>query len=477
MKTKNYFLSLFLIIVSYNLTAQTKTSPIQTFANSPNLKHASIGFCVKDFSGKQLSSYNANKSYTPASVLKIITTATAIEVLGSDFRYETTLAKDKNDQNHILVRGCGDPTLGTEFMDNNPTAFLREWTEQIKQNVDTTKEVRITIIDDYFGYDGISHRWIRQDMGSYYATGTYGISVFDNMYRLYLNTTKRDSCPEIVKTVPEIDINFDNTLTLGRDDAYIFGQPFINNRQLIGSLPAGKTSLMMRGDIPDPGLYLGQRLADELSKNGMIVSGVETTYNKYYEYMHSPAKYSFEEDIFYTHKSPPLKDIISDTNVRSNNHYAEHLIRAIGRAKNKDIYSNPLNEGIAQVNLLWKGRGLDTDALFMYDGSGLAPSNAVSAAFVCDLLMYMQNKSKNAKNFLDSFAKAGKTGTVRNLLKGTRLQGKVYVKSGTIVNVRCYAGYYIEGNKKYTFAILVNNYNGTRNNVVKEVEKLLLNVF
>ena len=477
MRTKRYFLLFIFITVSYNLISQTKSSPIQTFMNNPNLKHASVGFYVKDFTGKQIASYNASRSFTPASVMKIITTASAIEILGADFKYETTLAKDKNDPNHILIHGCGDPTLGTEHMNNDPTAFLDEWVKQIKQNVDTTQEIRITIIDDYFGYDGISHRWIRQDMGSYYATGTYGISVFDNMYRLYLNTMKRDTCPEIIKTVPEMDIDFDNTLTIGRDDAYIFGSPFVNERLLIGSVHAGKQSLMLRGDIPNPGLYLGKRLSEELSKNGITVANVKTTYDKYYKHLYSADKYTFDEEIFYTHYSLPLKDIITDTNVRSNNHYAEHLIRTIGRAKNKDIYSNPLDEGIAQVNLLWKGRGLNTDALFMYDGSGLAPSNAVSAAFVCDLLAYMQNKSKNAKDFLDTFAKAGKTGTVRSLLKGTRLQGKVYVKSGTIVNVRCYAGYYIEGGKKYTFAILVNNYNGPRNNVVKAIEKLLLETF
>ena len=477
MRTKYYYFLFIFAFAFTNITAQVKTSPIQAFADSPNLKHASIGFCVKDFTGKRISAYNSNSSYTPASVMKIVTTATALEVLGPDFRYETTIARDKNDSTHILVHGYGDPTLGTEFLENNPTAFLNEWVQQIKQNIDTTQAIRITIIDDYMGYDGIPHRWIRQDMGSYYATGNYGISVFDNKYHLYLNTTRRDTCPIIVETKPEISLKFNNTLTFGRDDAYIFGSPLSDERLLIGTVPVGKSSIMLRGDIPNPGLYLGQRLSEELTKSGIEVANVETTFDKYFQHLHTPTKYTFDEDIFYTHQSPPLKDIIRDTNVRSNNHYAEHLLRAIGRTKNKDIYSNPLDEGLAKVYQFWKSKGIDTDALFMYDGSGLAPSNAISPAFVCDLLLYMQNKSKYSKDFLDSFAQAGKTGTVRNLLKGTRLQGKVYVKSGTIVNVRCYAGYYINGNKKYTFAILVNNYNGPRSEVVKAIEKLLLSTF
>lgn len=477
MKIKSIYFSISFILLSFNVFGQNKSTPIQIFVNSSNLKHANIGFCVKNLSGEEIAAYNPNAAYTPASVLKTITTATALELLEPNFRFETTLAINKYDSTHVFIHGYGDPTLGSEYLGDPPTAFINEWVEQIKKHVDTKSTIKITIIDNYLGYDGIPHRWIRQDIGNYYAPGSYGISIFDNKYELELNTTRHDTCPVITAIKPALDLNFRNTLTFGADDAYIFGEPLSNERLLIGSLPAGKKSISLKGDIPDPGLYLGQCLASELERQGIKVRRVETSRDKYFKHLLSEDKYNFEEEVFYTHLSPPLKDIICDTNVRSNNHYAEYLLRAVGRVQNKDIYSDPLSEGLTKVYDYWKHKDIDTKALFMYDGSGLAPSNAVSANFVCNLLLYMQNESKYSKDYLESFAVAGQTGTVKSLLRGTRLDGKVYVKSGTIVNVRCYAGYYIDGSKKYAFAILVNNYNGPRNDVVKAIEKLLLATF
>ncbi|MFV0420407.1 MAG: D-alanyl-D-alanine carboxypeptidase/D-alanyl-D-alanine-endopeptidase [Dysgonomonas sp.] len=480
MKIKIQYL-IFISILSLSIAnAQIKQTGIQKFLSSPGLKHASVGICVKDLSGKQVAAHNAEKSYTPASILKVVTTATALEVLGEDYKYQTTLSVDNNQSNRLLIHGYGDPTLGTEFLDNVPNAFLSQWASQIKQNFDTTKDIDITVIDDYFSYEGISERWIYQDMGNYYASGTYGISIYDNTYSLYFNTMRRDTCPIIVKTEPEMNLSFKNTLrmnTSGQDNGYIHGEPFSNNRLLTGNIPAGQTSFSIKGDIPNPGLYLGEILASHLGSVGYSIGKAETTYDKYHKEMYDEARKAIDEKVFYTHYSFPLKDIIKDTNVRSNNHYAEHLIRTVGRAKNTDIYSSALDDGINKTNELWKSRGLDTDALFMYDGSGLSPANAVSPAFMCDLLVYMQTKSKNAKTFLESLPTAGKDGTVGNRLKGTRLANKIFMKSGSINGVQCFAGYYIDGEKKYAFTIMVNKFTGPRSQIVGGIDNLLLSLF
>lgn len=479
--SKIIFLTFLFSLNTTLFQAQNKNSPIERFLNKPSFKNASVGFCVKDLSGKEISKYNSKTSYTPASILKIITTATALETLGANYRYKTTLAKDKNNSHQLYIHGYGDPTLGTSFLNNTPTAFLAEWSKQVKMAFDSTTNIDITVIDNYWGYEGVSKRWIREDIGNYYGAGAYGISIFDNTYKLFFNTIRTDTCPIIIKTEPEMhDISFRNTMTLnttGKDNGYILNDLFSNSRILTGDIPAGKTAFSIKGDIRDPGLYLAETLKDRLEKDGFTISHTSTTMDRYFKEMYSGNKIEPEEEIFYTHQSYPIKDIIRDVNVRSNNHYAEHLIRTIGRVDNKDIYTSPLDKGIEKTEEIWKYNGLDTDALFMYDGCGLAPSNAVSPNFMCDLLVYMQTKSKNADVFLNSFAKAGKEGTVRNLLKGTRLEGKVYVKSGSIANVQCFAGYYIDGDKKYAFTIMVNKFNGPRNQVVRAIQDLLLDTF
>lgn len=468
------------LFLSLSLSSlQAQQTPVQKFKNNKVLKHASIGFCVKDFSGKTISSYNAEASRTPASTLKLVTSAAALELLGSDFRYETTLEKSKLEDNHLIIRGSGDPTLGTSCMNNDPKDFLETWIEAIVQNMDTSKVMNITIIDDLFGNEGISERWIWQDMGIQYAAPAYGISVFDNTSRVFLNTMRQDTCPIILGAEPEMGMIYENRLTTnnkGQDNGYSRGEPLSNKRILTGDIPAKRDNFALRGDIPNPGLLLGNMIAQRLRDRGMQINEVYTTLKDYQQQKHGgDYPYTIETDVFYVHQSPILAEIVREINMESNNHYTEHLIRTIGLSSPINGGQSILDNGIKRVKELWKSKGLDVSSLFMYDGCGLAPSNAVSPSFLCDLLIYMQTKSDESVAFFKSLPVAGKEGTVKSLLRGTRLAGKVHVKSGTIVNVRCYSGYYINGGKKYAFAIMVNNYNSPRSELMKAIESLLLN--
>ncbi|NDW08530.1 D-alanyl-D-alanine carboxypeptidase/D-alanyl-D-alanine-endopeptidase [Dysgonomonas sp. 520] len=476
MKLKAYLL-IFIFSLSASLFSQNKKQAIDAFVKTKGLENASLGFCAMDNTGKILYQHDKQKSLTPASVLKLVTTSTALEVLGSDYRIKTELAVDSLSPSRLLITGYGDPTLGSEYMDEPAKAFIGKWYRAIEKNV-KGQPVDITIDDSYFGYDGISRKWIREDMGNYFAAGSYGISIFDNTYRLFFDTQGLDLSdrPVIVRTEPDMpDLVFTNNMTLnktGQDNGYILGEPFSHDRLLMGDIPVNKKSFSIKGDIPYPGFYLGQTLATCLADSGIQVGAINTIRTIPFEGNDSKSKYK----VFYTHHSPTLKDIIRVVNVRSNNHYTEHLIRLVGKKQGSDS-KNVLAESINQAKKLWKEKGLNTDALFMYDGCGLAPSNAVSAEFICGILHYMNTKSKHKDAFFESLPRAGKEGTVRNLLKGTRLEGKVHLKSGSIANVQCYAGYVIVGKNKYPFAVMVNNFTGQRRNVVKAIEKLLLDVF
>ncbi len=478
-----YYLSILLSICFINSFSQNNNA-IQKFVATSGFENASVGFCLKEISGKEITSYNKNTALTPASTLKIVTTAIGLELLGEDYKFETKLSIDKANPQHIIIRGNGDPTLGSQYLNDSPEAFLDIWVEKIRGAVNISKPLEIEIDDRYFGYTGVSRKWLQEDLGNYYAAGAYGISIFDNTYKLFFNTMDADNLPQILRTEPEMkEIVFLNTLTTnksGKDNGYINGEPFSNNRKLVGDIPANRKSFSIKGDIPDPGLYLGQTLAKKLTQNNMLIGSVYTARSDYFR--SSTPQFSrlirSEEEIIYTQNSLPLKKIIRVINEKSNNHYTEHLIRAIG-ASNADIipYVNPLDEGINKIKNLLASQGLDADALFMYDGCGLAPSNKISPQLLCDILIYMQDKSKYKESFFASLPKAGREGTVRNLLKGTRLEGKIFVKSGSIADVQCFAGYYVDGNKKYAFSVMVNNYTSLRKNVVKSIESLLLATF
>lgn len=464
------------------LLASYSQPALQQFIQNPALKHASIGVCVKDLStGKTIVSHNEDKSLTTASIMKLVTTATALELLGPNFRYETTLALAAQDPSTLLVLGSGDPTLGTVAFKENPYSFLIDWSQKLQASLTGINNLKLYVVDNLFGYNGISNEWTWIDIGNYYAAGAYGISVFDNSYRLFFDTTNRNSTPRILRTEPEIKgLTFTNYLTLnttGSDNGYIYGAPFSYERILRGNIPAGRTSFSIKGDIPDPGLMLGEMLADVLNKKGIRVAEVKTAKSDFISAINSPERTQSENPVvkekLHIHRSRPLSDIVREVNVESNNHYAEHLIRTIGRNQNSDIYSDALKEGVDYINKYWQQQNVSTSSLFLHDGSGLAPQNAASSEFFCNLLLYMYNKSNYSKEFFASLPLAGSDGTLKYFMQNTKYNGKIRAKSGSIGGVQCFAGYLIDGDKKYAFTIMVNKFTGSRSAMRKGIESFI----
>ncbi len=453
-----------------SLWAQNDSSAVAQFIASPGLKHALIGFCVKDFNGKTRYAYNQDKLLTPASIMKVVTTASALEILGDNYRYRTKLSFSEEDS-ILVVTGSGDPTLGSEYSDDKSRNFLSKWTSEVKDNKFSKKPLHVLVDDSLFGYDGISDQWTWEDIGNYYAAGAYGISFVDNSYKIYFNTLDSNSGAVIIQMEPNIpELTFQNNMQLnisGQDNGYIHGIPFSNDRRITGNIPAGRSSFSIKGDIPDPGLLLAKSFADELRFDGITVVDYKTVRGRHSDSSHLKP--------FYEHVSPPLKDIVRQINVRSNNHYAEHLIRTIGVSDHSNTSLNALKNGIDKIKSFWSSKGLDASSLLMYDGCGLSPQDGVTPEFMTDVLVKMQQGS-NRDSFFESFPKAGEEGTVKNLLKETRLSGKIRAKSGSISGVQCFAGYLIDGDRKYAFTVMVNKFDGSRKEVVRNIEKLLLSV-
>lgn len=478
-----YLFSVTLLLITGFGYSQSQAG-LQHFINHPALKHASVGVSVVELeSGKNIVAYDAEKSLTPASILKLLTTATALETLGDNYRYKTEVALDADDPSRILVLGTGDPTLGSEAFGENKNAFFINVANALVKALPKEREYSVYVVDNLFGYDGISSEWTWMDMGNYYAAGAYGISIFDNSYRLFFNTTDRNGCPQILRTEPEIKgLTVRNSLSLnnsGRDNGYIYGIPFSYDREVRGDIPGGRREFSIKGDIPDPGLLLGETLGDYLSRSGFKITKVETARDDYLSQSCVTARRTVTYragKVIFTHASRPMKDIIREVNVESNNHYAEHLIRTLGRYSKGDIYTNPLEAGIEYTQNFWKERGISTSSLLMFDGCGLAPQNGMSPQLLTDLLLYMYNNSKYSIVFFNSLPKAGQEGTVRNFLRNSKLTGKVFVKSGSIGGVQCFSGYLIDDNKKYAFAVMVNKFNGTRPQVRSAIEQLLLSM-
>lgn len=479
------FLLCLLICLRWGASAQIP-APIEQLLQTSYMRGASFSFIAKDLqNGEILYEYDMDRLLSPASVLKVVSTATALDLLGEDYQYPTSLQYDGTLQDGVLrgnlyIKGSGDPSLGSSHFAPEHREFLTAWLSALEQA--GIRQITGSIIADesIFDTEGASTKWLREDMGNYYAAGSYGLSVFDNLYKLFLRTGTVGTLPTVIGMEPQISsIQFKNYLkvaAISSDSAYIIGAPLEDIRYLYGSLPANRESYVLKGDIPDPALFLAQYFTSFLQQRGIQVDGNPSCHRIEVEQKRWKRK---ERKTLVTTYSPPLREIVRVCNHVSHNLYADALLKTVGLQykKQKNEVISSFGQGIEVIKEYWKEKGLDVQSLKMYDGSGLAPMDKVSARFMGDLLFYMATQSKVSEAFRASLPEVGVEGSVRNFLKGTKLQGKAQLKSGGITGVRCYVGYITKGEKQYAVALFSNNYTCSMRDMTKGLERLLLRLF
>lgn len=476
-----------LLICSHLLAGAQTPASVERLLQAPYMRGASFSLVVKDVQdGKIIYSYDTDRLQSPASVLKTVATATALEILGEDYRYPTTLEHDGVLENgtlkgNLYIKGSGDPSLGSSHFAPGQDKFLATWIAALQKA--GIRHITGAVISDesIFDTEGASIKWLREDMGNYYAPGSYGLSIFDNMYKLSLQTGTAGTRPTVKGTEPDIpQIRFKNylqTAPVASDSAYIIGAPLEDVRYLYGVLPANRERYVLKGDIPDPALYLARYLTARLRQKGIRVDGTPSCYR--IEAEGRRWKKGGRKELVTTY-SPTLREIAGVCNHVSHNLYADALLKTVGlryKPRKGEVISS-FGRGVRVVKDYWEKKGLDVFPLRMNDGSGLSPADKVSAGFMGDLLVYMATESAVSDAFIASLPQAGIEGSVRNFLKGSKLQGKARLKSGGITGVRSYAGYVTtkEG-KTYAVAVFSNDYSCPMGRMTGALERLLLQLF
>ena len=208
-----------------------------------------------------------------------------------------------------------------------------------------------------------------------------------------------------------------------------------------------------------------QHLSKRLEESGVAISA---------EPMYISEADGKPRTLLYTWLSPPLRDIIYETNIHSNNLYAESLFRTFGSR-----YTLPctIHNSADFEKDYWLRRGVNTRSTRIVDGCGLAPQDAVSAETLVQLLTYMY-RSPNKDAFYASLPVSGQTGTLRSLLAGTELSGKVHAKSGTIAATKNFAGYIeLPNGQTWVFAVMVSFGNGKSKQIQQVIGNYLLDLY
>jgi len=465
-----FFSILFLSISLAQIPAQTA---VENFINHDLLRNSTISLLVRDLdTGETVAEYRATNSAIPASTIKLVTAATALELLGPNYRFRTQLqisgTIDKNGVLHgnLYIFGGGDPTLGSARVPNN-REFLSGWSREIRRA--GIKRINGSVVGDasLFDNEGINPQWTWETIGNSHASGTFGISYMDNTARVHFNSGARGTTPTITRVVPEIPgLMFQNNLTstaIGRDSANFSGAPLSNVRAIHGEIPENRPNFTSQMDIPDPALLLAQHLHNRLIADGVAISNPPTA-------TYQPTN-NAERQTIHTHHSLPLSWISAEINMRSNNHYSEHVFRYLA-LQQEQIAS--INGAMRVIHNHWEQRGLPVDQLFMFDGSGLSRVNNVSAEFLVQLLEYMQTQSEMSDEFFESLPIGGESGTIARIFARAPLGGNTHAKSGSLRRIRGYAGYINLPERNLTFAVLVNHFNAPPAQIIREIENFLI---
>lgn len=448
---------------------------ISLLTEAPNCQQANISVLIKDAeTGEVIESYRPDNVVPPASVMKLLTTAAALEMLGPDFRFTTTLEYTGYLESGVLhgdlyIRGGCDPSLGNL---KGTQAFIFKWVKAIKaagiRTIDGAVIADMSLLDG----DAINPAWLWEDTGNYYAPGIFALNYMSNTLNIVLRSAEVGSVAEVIRTEPLYPglktINHIRCTEITYDGAYVHGLPYSNERYLTGSVPSNRGQFGVRSDIPNPGWLLATHLTKYLEDSGVKVN--------------QPASFIAEgkldlgvRQLIYEHKSDSLGALIAETNIYSNNLYAESIFRYLGLNYGKP---GTIHNSCEVVREFWRKRGVTIKGALIKDGCGLAPQDAISAEALVDLLQYMNN-SKYREVWIKSLPVSGNpNGTLSSLCRGTVLEGKIHAKSGTIAGTKNFAGYIDRPDgKQWVFAVLVNSAQGKAKNVQTVIQKYLLDVY
>lgn len=442
----------------------------------PEYKGAQAGVHISEMeTGKVLYELNSDKMMIPASVLKLVTSAAALEMLGPDYRFRTRVGYSGRIEKGILkgdliVVGGGDPALGSEYFRDHYffPHFLELWAQKIKAAGISRIEGDLIVDGSVYDTEKIPPTWIWEDIGNYYGAGASALAIYDNLFRISFRSPAEAGKPaEIISMYPLVEgLEWKSEVLssdINRDQAYVFGSPEDNRRVVRGTIPKNRKSFTIKASNPFPESLLARDLLNTLSVNGVFLTG-QTVFDEV------PAQ-QFRQ--IFSFESPPLKEIIKVLNVESVNLFAEHLVKQVALEKTG---AGSRETGLKLISEFWESKGLNTSQLLMEDGSGLSHFNAVSPEFLSRVLGYMAGSESSVPAFRTLLPSAG-NGTLQSFSAGNFPANSLQVKSGSMKRIRCYAGYIKPATgKDIVVVVFINHFSGTHARLVSEIEKLFVEI-
>jgi D-alanyl-D-alanine carboxypeptidase/D-alanyl-D-alanine-endopeptidase (penicillin-binding protein 4) len=410
--------------------------------------------------GEQLYELNPGKLVIPASNLKIVTLATAADILGWDYRFTTALETTAPVERGVLrgdliVRGNGDPTINSRG--DRARQVLDDWAAALKAAGIHEIDGRIIGDDQAFDDEGLGAGWSWDYLQYGYAAPVGALQFNENTAQLTVQPGARPGDPAIAALTPGTGLSLVNRGVTGADGSAEtldyrrrMDRPTL---EVTGSVAAGSSPLPRPVAVVNPTIYFAQSLKDGLVARGISASGDAADLDEVAgEFVSTNAA----RRVIVSTASPPLSELATVLMKASQNLYAETLVKAVGAARGG---LGTWEGGLLAMRQTLTAWDVAPDAYVLADGSGLSRYNYVSARMITTILERMHHDARHRDAFAATLPIAGRDGTIRRRMQGTRAEGNAVAKTGSIANVRTLSGFVrTRTGEMLVFAILANDF-------------------
>ena len=405
-------------------------------------KRGSIGIAVYSVDrSAPLYLRAADQSLLPASNMKLYTTAAALDRLGPDFQYTTSLYADGPvlpggilDGNLILV-GRGDPALSGRFFGDSATYVFDRFAQELRRA--GVRRITGRLIGDasYFDDQFVAPGWEPGNLLWWYGARSNALSFNDNVVTMEIRPGDVVGDPVRVSFYPHADgLRVANrAATSSRRGGRSIGiarRPDLNGYEIWGRVPLSGAPVRYVVAVEDPAAFTLSVMRDRLERMGISVTGQDQVV---YDRDLLPNR---SRRLVASHVSPRLVDLVRVVNKRSQNFFADQILKTLGAVADGE---GSFNEGADVVRELLRGLGVSSHSVVVRDGSGLSRSNIVTARATAELLVGMRSHPL-FDDYYDSLLIAGLDGDPRRL-RSAAARGNVHTKTGTLRGVSALSGY------------------------------------
>ena len=457
--------------LSANTAAASMADAVNRFASSAAMRKANIGICVMDIStGQVVAAKDVDKKIIPASVMKIITSASALKSLSPQYRFRTMVSHDGYIDyrgvlnGNLIIDGGIDPTLESRYFPQHQS-FLAECVKQLQRRGVKRITGKIIVNEHACPDSPVPNGWMDSDIAYFYGAGVHALNYSDNLCSLVIDVDGPHA--RVIDTIPyQRSLKISNRIRLGKGKGYrykpsVFRKKNTNTLHLGGRVARGARNVEVRTTMPNPAEALVYDLEATLKGNGIAVGG------------RALAGKRFTTTLF-NYYSPTLDEVVKSLLTRSDNTYAEAVLRIMALRGDTAATRKYAIDRERRVLASW---GVNLGGQKIYDGSGLSRDNRISARFLADVLLLAARNPQIEAKVPSLFPVAGRDGTVKSLLRGTRLSGRIALKSGSMTGVQCYAGYYPAKAPRYAVVMMVNRYRCNYGQLRRSIEQLFTGLF